>query len=170
MRSSYPALLPGFALSPQYPRGNFRQQHHTSNMSNSTKLDRYKLDTIFSDGSVLNMTYRTDLATGERRTAVQTTWTDRRIIGSGGFSIVILQESAGGRSRAVKKLFKVMSNTNYAQELTVLLKVAEVCFGSFHSEDIPDTPSSTAGSFCRLPRLVRECRLRVHRHGIYPAR
>lgn len=134
-------------------------------MSNSTKLDRYKLDTIFAEDRVTNTTYRTDLATGERRTAVQTTWADRRIIGSGGFSIVILQESAGGQSRAVKKLFKGMANINYSHELTVLSRVAEVGCGSFYSEDLLTrhsffsgrifSSSSTAGTrmstSCSLP-------------------
>lgn len=96
-------------------------------MSNSIRLDRYKVDTVFNEGGVTNTTYRTDLATGERRAAVHTTWRDRGTIGCGGFSIVVLQESGPGQFRAVKKMFKGIGNVDYSRELNVLSKVADVC-------------------------------------------
>lgn len=91
-----------------------------------SRLDRSKFDTTFSDGSVTHTTYVTDLAGGHRKTAVQTTWTDGKRIGSGGFGIVILQEAEGGKLRAVKKILKGFGKIDYSRELTVMSKVAHV--------------------------------------------
>lgn len=91
------------------------------------KLDRHKLATAFCDGSVIHKTYRTDLATGQRMIPVLTKWTDRKILGSGGFGTVVLQQAEGGQCRAVKKLLKGFGMVDYSRELKALSKVTEVC-------------------------------------------
>lgn len=124
-------VLPGLIITRHLILPRFIQPAlppQTQIMSHSTKLDRYKLETIFTERSVTNTTYRSDLATGERRTAVNTTWTNRETIGSGGFSVVVLQQAEEGQSRAVKKLLKGLGKIDYARELSVLTQVADVCF------------------------------------------
>lgn len=91
-----------------------------------TKLDRYKLITEFCDGSVTHSTYKTNLATGERRIPVLTKWTDQKILGSGGFGTVVLQQAEGGQLRAVKKLLKGFGKVDYSRELRALAKVTQV--------------------------------------------
>lgn len=91
-----------------------------------SRLDRYKLESTFGDDSVVHTTYRTDLKTRERNTAVQTKWTDGRTLGSGGFGIVLIQQTDGGELRAVKKIMKGFGNVDYSRELLVLTKVAHV--------------------------------------------
>lgn len=91
-----------------------------------SRLDRYKLDTSFGDGSVTHTTTRTDLAARQRKVAVQTTWNEKRTLGSGGFGIVTLQQTDGGDLRAVKKIFKGLGTFDFSRELVVLSKVAHV--------------------------------------------
>lgn len=93
-------------------------------------LDRYKLETTVYDGSVVHTTYMSRLESRQRRIPVQTKWTDKKILGAGGFGIVVLQETDGGELRAVKKLLKGMGNIDYSRELKMLSKVAHVCIPS----------------------------------------
>lgn len=95
--------------------------------STSTKLNRHKLTTAFCDGSVIHRTYKTDLATGQRMIPVLTKWTDRKILGSGRFGTVVLQQAEGGQFRAVKKILKGFGSVDYSRELKALSKVTEVC-------------------------------------------
>lgn len=88
--------------------------------------DRYRLETVVDDGSVIHTTYTTDLESRQRRTRVETRWTDRRTLGTGGFGVVVLQGTEGGQLRAVKKLLKGMGNIDYSRELKVLSKVEHV--------------------------------------------
>lgn len=92
-----------------------------------SKIDRYKLETTFHTGSVTHTTYKTDLATGQRKTPVQTTWTDQGTLGSGGFGVVALQRAdVSGQLRAVKKIMKGLGHIDYSRELKVLSKAANV--------------------------------------------
>lgn len=94
----------------------------------ASKLDHYKLETTFhADQTVTHTTYKADLAAGERKTAVRTKWTEKRKLGSGGFGIVVLQESESGQLRAVKKLPQGLGKIDYSREVKVLSKVADVC-------------------------------------------
>lgn len=96
--------------------------------NNPDKLHRFKLETSFGIDTVTHTTYRTDLAAQERRTIVQTTWTDKKKLGSGGFGIVILQEGGdGGELRAVKKIYTGTGTIDFSREVSVMVKVAHVC-------------------------------------------
>lgn len=97
-----------------------------SDIDNS-KLDRFKLETSFGDGSVTHTTYRSDMATRQRRAPIQTTWTDKKTLGSGGFGVVSLQQTDGGELRAVKKIFTGTGQIDFSREVTVMIKVAHVC-------------------------------------------
>lgn len=91
-----------------------------------SRVNRYKLESTFGEDSVVHTTYRTDLAARERNTAVQTKWTDGRILGSGGFGMVIIQQTDSGELRAVKKILKGGGKVDYSRELSVLTKMAHV--------------------------------------------
>lgn len=93
----------------------------------NSKLDRFKLETSFGDGTVTHITYKTDMAARKRRARVQTTWTDKRSLGSGGFGVVILQQADGGELRAVKKIYTGAAKIDFTREITVMAKVAHVC-------------------------------------------
>lgn len=92
----------------------------------NSKLDRFKLETSFGNGSVTHTTYITDVTAKQRRAPVQTTWTDKKILGSGGFGVVILQE-AGGELRAVKKIYTGALKMDFSREVSVMAKVAHAC-------------------------------------------
>lgn len=97
----------------------------------ASKLDRYKLETTFhADHSITHTTFKTDLAAQERKIVIQTKWIAKKLLGSGGFGIVILQEAEGGQLRAVKKMPQGLGKTDYSRELNVLSKVADVCIRS----------------------------------------
>lgn len=91
-----------------------------------SKLDRYKLESTFGDGTVVHTTYRTNLEAGQRNTPVQTTWTEGDTLGSGGFGVVTIHRSDGGEVRAVKKILKGIGKIDYSREVTILTKVADV--------------------------------------------
>lgn len=93
---------------------------------NNSKIDRYKLETSFGNGTVTHTTYRTDVAAQERRAQVQTTWTDKRSLGSGGFGVVLLQQADGGELRAVKKIYTGAAQIDFTREITVMAKVSHV--------------------------------------------
>lgn len=119
------------------------------------QIDKYKLETTVLDGSVIHTTYKTDLESRQRRTVVQTKWTDKKKLGSGGFGIVVLQEAEGGKVRAVKKLLKGMANIDYSRELTVLSKVAHVSFPNRGpGVRLTGYINSASRSLCLISRLV----------------
>lgn len=91
------------------------------------KLDRFKLESSFGDGCVTQTTYKTDIPSGQRRAPIQTTWTDKKSLGSGGFGVVILQQSDGGELRAVKKIYTGTGKMDFSREVRVMIKVAYVC-------------------------------------------
>lgn len=93
-----------------------------------SKLERFKLETSFGNGTVTHTTYSTDVAARQRRAPVLTTWTDMRTLGSGGFGVVILQEADRGELRAVKKIY-TGTGMDFSRELSVMIKVAHVCTG-----------------------------------------
>lgn len=98
----------------------------SSNLDNS-KLDRFRLETSFGNGRVTHTTYQTDVAAQRRTAPVQTTWVDKRILGSGGFGEVFLQEAGGGELRAVKKIYTGAGKMDFSREVSVMIKVAHVC-------------------------------------------
>lgn len=98
-------------------------------MSNTpnAKIERYKLQTVFHDDdtAVVHTTYKTDLSARKRRATVETRWAEKRVLGSGGFGCVILQEDAGGKCRAVKRMEK-KEEVDCFMELKALIKVLDV--------------------------------------------
>lgn len=108
-----------------------------------------KLETVFDGGSVIHTTYLSDNKSMQRRTPVLTRWTETKHLGSGAFGVVVLQENEMGELRAVKKLLKGMGNIDYARELNVLSKVANVCFSrSLFMRRLMGTESSSKTSSC----------------------
>lgn len=91
-------------------------------------LDRHKLETTFYDDHVVHKTYITNLATRQRRVPVKSKWTEKRLISSGGFGIVALEEDEKGQLRAVKRYSQGLRNVNHTQELKQLVDLKEVCF------------------------------------------
>lgn len=76
--------------------------------SQMTKVDQYKLDSSFLDGSVVHTT----------------TWKTEQKLGSGGFGTVWRQrEQRTGRFRAVKVLSKIQLNI---RELEALIQLQDV--------------------------------------------
>lgn len=121
----FPATQPRFA----HPRPRIPQvRNHTPprTMSNldSSKLDRFKLETSFGNGSVTHTAYTTDVVAGQRRAPVETTWVDKKTLRSGGFGVVILQETEAGELRAVKKIYTGMGKMDFSREISVMIKVA----------------------------------------------
>lgn len=75
----------------------------------------------------MHTTYMTDLRAGLRKTPVETTWTNKTTLGSGGYGTVFLQEAEGGHQlRAVKRLEKKKKLIGIDVELKVMSKVAHV--------------------------------------------
>lgn len=67
------------------------------------RQDRYKLESELTNNTVTHRTIESDLSSGNRRTDVFTTWVHQRILGSGAFGQVSLQqERVSGQLRAVK--------------------------------------------------------------------
>lgn len=95
----------------------------TLNLGNS-KLDRFKLETSFGDGTVTHTTYQADIAAREHRARVQT-WTDKKHLRSGG--VVMLQQADGGELRVVKKVRAEARRMNVMRDITVLTQLTHVC-------------------------------------------
>lgn len=66
-----------------------------------SKLDNFKLETVFGDGFVMNATFDWHLSTKHKRS---TTWRQEKLLGEGGFGSVWLQMEVGGQLRAVKEI------------------------------------------------------------------
>lgn len=90
-----------------------------------SKLDKFKMETVFHDGYVVNTTIGWDLSTTK---AVLTTWTRQKKLGSGGFGTVWLEKNEeGGQLRAVKKLQRVdVAQMAFTNELVALITLADV--------------------------------------------
>lgn len=98
-----------------------------SEPTTDTELDRLKLNTVFLlDGSVMQPTQNTELASGEVTDLNHTKWIDQETLGCGTFGIVVLQQAKVGQFRAVKILRKQKQNIYYSRELKALSKVTEV--------------------------------------------
>lgn len=88
-------------------------------------LDRFKVETKFGDGYVVQTTY--DWVFSERRVKETTTWTEVEELGSGAFGSVWLEKTEGGQLRAVKKLRRdSLMRTGFSQELVALVTLADV--------------------------------------------
>lgn len=95
--------------------------------SNTGRLDRYKLDSEFTEdeNSVTHRTIRSDLDTRRRRIEVLTTWVHERKLGAGAFGEVSLQrEKVSGKLRAVKAIAKSQLRTH---EMEALIDLQDVC-------------------------------------------
>lgn len=94
----------------------------------TSKLDRYKLETVFEGDDVVHTEYTSDLATGQRKVEVKRRWRWERDIGEGGFGVVWLEKEVGGKAelRAVKRVGHLFRGIDWSRELTALAKVKEV--------------------------------------------
>lgn len=89
-----------------------------------SKLDKFKLETTFGDGYVVNTTYDWTLSTLHRRLS---TWKQEKMLGKGGFGDVWLQKEAEtGKLRAVKELRKDTTMVmGFTQELLTLIGLGD---------------------------------------------
>lgn len=93
-------------------------------MSNSVHLDRYKLNTEFTEGSVTHRTIKSDLQRRQRRIEVLSTWVHDRKLGAGAFGEVSLQREKGSNElRAVKVIAKTQLRTH---EVGALIDLQDV--------------------------------------------
>lgn len=90
-----------------------------------SKLDRFKMETEFGDGYVMQTTYEWELSA---RSASKTTkWSEVKMIGAGAFGSVWLERESGGELRAVKRLQRhSLNRTQFSQELLVMIMLADV--------------------------------------------
>lgn len=88
----------------------------------SPKLERYKLETEFYDGYVLNRTFEWDLSI--RRETGMVKWTRGKTLGKGAFGEVWLEEGEG-RVRAVKCLERGSSMLGVTRELLALITLTD---------------------------------------------
>lgn len=109
------------------PMDNQRKITTTHTNLRSSKVDRYKLETVIYEDHVIHTTYRTDLASGQRKVAVGEKWMRRKEIGIGGFGVVFLEEEEReSKLRAVKRLPLGLRNVDYSRELNTLAKLTDV--------------------------------------------
>lgn len=89
-----------------------------------SKLHKFKLETTFGDGYVVNVTDDWTLSTVHRR---RLTWKQEKMLGKGGFGDVWLQKEAEtGKLRAVKKLRKETAMVmGFTQELLALIGLGD---------------------------------------------
>lgn len=99
-----------------------------------SKLDKFKLETTFGDGYVVNTTYDWTLSTLHRRLS---TWKQEKMLGKAGFGDVWLQKEAEtGKLRAVKELRKDTAMVmGFTQELLALIALGDAST-PYHSEII----------------------------------
>lgn len=124
-----------------------------------TRLEQYKLPTIFHDDAVVHTSQRLDPTARYRKVEVKHTWRREREIGSGGFGRVWREKEDGGELRAVKTLPRALLNTHkvdYARELDALVELrdvsifgASIFFGHIANGEI------ASRSLCTVLRLVR---------------
>lgn len=123
------AGFPQAKSSPPLPF-NERFWQSTSAMADnySPELTRYKLDAIFSENTVTNDPSDRQPPPGMEEG--RTVWRIGKVLGSGSFGIVSLQEDErSGQLRAVKVIHKSQSG---AQELKTLVALRDVCSSHFY--------------------------------------
>lgn len=93
--------------------------------SNTSRLDRYKLNTEFAENTVTHRTIQSNSNMRQRRIEVLTTWVRERKLGAGAFGEVWLQkEKTSGNLRAVKAIARRDLRT---QEVDALIDLQDVC-------------------------------------------
>lgn len=137
-----------------------------------SSLDRFKVETEFGEGYVVQTTY--DWEFSERRLKEISTWTEVRLLGTGAFGSVWLeQKKEGGQLRAVKKLRReFVKQTGFSQELVALVTLADVrtrapiesCFYLAETKYLVQSP------VCRVLWLVRKQSRNIFGHGVRPVR
>lgn len=97
-----------------------------------SKLDKFKLETTFGEGYVVNTTYDWSRSTVQKR---QSTWKQERLLGRGAFGRVWLEKAEeGGELRAVKELRRnTVMTMGFAQELLASIALADVSNSSCQS-------------------------------------
>lgn len=87
-----------------------------------SKLDKYKLDATFGDGTVVHTTC---LEGTQCITASTTTWKRGKKLGSGGFGVVWLdREEGSGKLRAVKVMARLQLNVREVEAMVELQDVS----------------------------------------------
>lgn len=87
-----------------------------------SKIDNYKLDATFGNGTVV---HTTRLAGTRCITAPTTTWKRDKKLGTGGFGVVWLErEETSGELRAVKVLSKLQVNVREVEAMVDLQDVS----------------------------------------------
>lgn len=96
--------------------------------TDTSKIDRYKLETIFEGDYVTHTIHRSDPGMAQRTIEVKERWRRTKTIGSGTFGVVWLQEQegGGGHLRAVKKIARNFKGVDYSRELATLAKLKDV--------------------------------------------
>lgn len=92
----------------------------------SSSLDRFKIETEFGDGYVVQTTYEWELSA---KVAKQSKWAEVERIGLGAFGSVWLEkQEPGGELRAVKRLqHDTLNRRSFTRELQALITLGEVC-------------------------------------------
>lgn len=100
-------------------------------------LDRFKLETAFGDGEVVQTTYEWEFS---KRRVMESTWKEVKLLGAGAFGSVWLEKKTeGGQLRAVKKLRReCLIRTGFSQEIIALVTLTEVrsSFREFYWPDV----------------------------------
>lgn len=91
-----------------------------------SKLDNFKLETIFGEDYVQNSTYEWQYST--RRATGLKRWKRVKMIGAGAFGSVWLEkEESDGQLRAVKMIQRhIIDTTGFSQELAALITLSDV--------------------------------------------
>lgn len=88
-----------------------------------SSLDRFKVETEFEDGYVVNTTYDWEYSTRHLKESVK--WYEVKKLGAGSFGSVWLERAEGGQLRAVKRLQRE-SVVGFSQELLALITLVNV--------------------------------------------
>lgn len=134
--------------------------------NNLARLDRYKLDSIFTDTNVTHRMIKSDILTGSRRIEVLTTWVQERELGAGSFGEVSLQrELVSGELRAVKSIDKRRWRVH---EMDALIDLQDVRMMLGERELSSVLTPIASLSLRPLSGLVRVTACCAYRDGVYP--